>query len=165
MIPSLHKNLNYMIQRFSFTSDSIGNFGIGTKKPPKDKSAKRRTMKNLEKRALMQTLCPKRSSILNCLSIFYKYPLWYFISACIFVVSGRLVEAENMDCRLFRVSVQRLIKWFEKSCPIFKLGLLLTPPIPSSLPTSIVCIQRCINSPLSRKASIKIFSLDESQWD
>ena len=48
------------------------------------------------------------------------------------LVSARLVEAEILDWRLFRVSDQRLIKWFGKSCPLFELGLHLT--VPCQLP-------------------------------
>ena len=67
------------------------------------------------------------------------------------IVSVRLVKAENLDWRLFRVSDQRLIKWFRKSCRIFELGLHLKWAMPNSLPISIVYIQHCINSQLSRK--------------
>ena len=38
------------------------------------------------------------------------------------LVSVRLVEAEHLNRRFFRVSEQRLIKWFGKLCPIFKLA-------------------------------------------
>ena len=60
--------------------------------------------------------------------------------------SVRLVEAENLDWCLFRVSDQRLIKWFGKSCRIFELSLHLNWVMPTSLPASIVNIQHCINS-------------------
>ena len=46
----------------------------------------------------------------------------------------RLGEAENLDWRLFRVPDQRLIKWFGKSCRIFKLSLHLNWAMPNSLP-------------------------------
>ena len=41
------------------------------------------------------------------------------------LVSVRLVEAENLDWRLFQVSDRRFIEWFGKSCRIFKLSLHL----------------------------------------
>ena len=42
----------------------------------------------------------------------------------------------KMDWHLFRVSDQRLIKWFGKSCRIFELSLHLNLAMPNSLPTS-----------------------------
>ena len=69
-------------------------------------------------------------------------------------VSVRLVEAENLDWRLFRVSDQRLIKWFGKSCHIFELSLHLNWAMPTSLPASIVYIQHCINSLPSRNMQV-----------
>ena len=60
------------------------------------------------------------------------------------IVSVRLVEAENLDWRLFRVSDKKLIKWFGKSCRIFELGLHLNWAMPTSLPASIVYIQHSI---------------------
>ena len=71
----------------------------------------------------------------------------YVPNTAYIVVSPRLVE----DWRLFRVSDQRFIKWVGKTCRIFDLGLHLNWAMPTSLPESIVQIQHCINSPLSRK--------------
>ena len=70
------------------------------------------------------------------------------------LVSARLVEAENLNWRLFRVSDQRLIKCFGKSCRIFELSLHLNWAMPTSLHASIVYIhwylQHCINFLLLR---------------
>ena len=46
-------------------------------------------------------------------------------AAGLLIVSARLFEAENLDWCLFRVSIQKLIKWFGISCHIFELGLQL----------------------------------------
>ena len=67
------------------------------------------------------------------------------------VVSARLVEAKNINWCLFRVSDQRFIKRFGKSCHIFELGSYLNCAMLTSLQTSIVYIQHLINSPLSWK--------------
>ena len=61
---------------------------------------------------------------------------WHLRSATL--VSGRLVKAENLDWPLFRVSEQRLIKWFRTFCHIFNLGLHSNWTMPTSLPTSVV---------------------------
>ena len=50
---------------------------------------------------------------------------------CNMVVSLRLVEAENFDWRLFRVSDHRLIEWFGFSCPNFDYLLWLNWAKPS----------------------------------
>ena len=74
------------------------------------------------------------------------------MSACNFVVSARLVEAENMDCRLFKISCR-------KFKPIFAFKTCR-----ANFPTNINCLHTTLYySQLSRKASIQIFSLDESQ--
>ena len=73
------------------------------------------------------------------------------------LVSARLVEAENLDWRLFRVADQKLIKWFGKSCYIFERGLHLNLTKRTSLPTSVVYKQHQINSPLSRKLHLVPF--------
>ena len=61
------------------------------------------------------------------------------------VISVRLVEAENLDWRLFQVSDQRLIKSIRRSCRTFELSLHLNWAMPTSLPAWIVYIQHCIN--------------------
>ena len=75
-----------------------------------------------------------------------------YVHACSLIVSVRHIEPENLDWRLFRISDQRLIKWFEKSCPRFELGFHLNLAMPISLPgASVVYIQYRNNSPLSWK--------------
>ena len=53
-------------------------------------------------------------------------------------VSARLVEAENLDWCLLRVSDERLIKWLKKSWPIFKLSLHLNWAIATSQSASTI---------------------------
>ena len=59
------------------------------------------------------------------------------------LVSAKLIEGEILDWCLFRVSEQRLIKWFGKPCPKFAFKL------PTSLPASIVFQHHRFKSPLS----------------
>ena len=84
----------------------------------------------------------KHQRLKRCYTIYNMY---------LSIVSVRLVEAENLDWCLFRVSDQTLIKWFGKSCRIFELGFHLNWAMPNSLPASVVEIQHCISSPLSQK--------------
>ena len=70
--------------------------------------------------------------------IFYLFILFFLVNIAlntsIAVVSVRLVEAENLEGRLFRVSDQRLIKGFGKFLRYirarfaFKLGYAKFPP-------------------------------------
>ena len=82
---------------------------------------------------------------------------WLFLSYL--VVSVKLVQAKNLDWRLFRVSDQRLIKWFGKFCCIFELRLHLNWAMPDSLPASFVYLQQLINSLLSRNMHILPFEI------
>ena len=51
--------------------------------------------------------------------------LYIYVGSYMHLISAWLVEAENLDWCLFRVSDQRLIKSFVKSCPKFQLDMLL----------------------------------------
>ena len=57
----------------------------------------------------------------------------------------RLVEAENLHWRLFRVSDQRLMKWIGKSCSISELGLHLNYLLKYNIVLTPHCHESCIS--------------------
>ena len=64
------------------------------------------------------------------------------------VVSVRLVEAENLDWCLFRVSDQRLIKWYRKSCHIYIQAQFAFKMGHANFPSCISCLHTTLYLPL-----------------